>query len=183
MGEHLSNDQQERPSEQGASCALTRRALLPAFAVLAYASVHHSVEAMQNDPSPDTGTIWWAELRTRYPQKTQSFYSSVFGWTSKVVAQDDMTRPPNAGEQSYTVFTVGGQEVAGAEEIAPDDPAAAKPGWLTYVQVVDVDEAARKAIENGGKIIQLPVDVPGVGRMAEIEDPEGNRVGLVSPSK
>lgn len=138
---------------------------------------------MEQDLGSDVGTIWWAELRTNDPQKTQDFYANVLGWTPKLVAQNDTSRPPNAGEQGYTVFTMGDQEVAGAEAIPAGETGKVKPGWLTYVQVVDVDAAARKAIEHGGKIIQLPTDVTGVGRMAEIEDPEGNRVGLVAPSK
>jgi predicted enzyme related to lactoylglutathione lyase len=111
----------------------------------------------------------------------RTFYAGVVGWTPKVVAQDDMTRPPTAGEKGYTLFTMRGQEVAGAEEIEAGDAADPRSGWFAYVQVDNVDEAAERAAKHGGKVVQQPFDVPGVGRIAEIEDPEGNRVGLVSP--
>lgn len=179
----LLDGRQENAFRRDRPAVAMRRVLVPACAALTLVSVHFAAQAMEQATSPNVGTVWWAELRTRQPQKTQDFYASVLGWTPKIVAQDDTSRPPAAGEQSYTVFTMGGQEVAGAEEIPLDATTAAKPGWLTYVQVADVDEAARRAQEHGGKIIQVPVDVPQVGRMAEIEDPEGNRVGLVSPSK
>jgi predicted enzyme related to lactoylglutathione lyase len=86
-----------------------------------------------------------------------------------------------AGEKSYTMFTMRGQDVAGAEEIEADDTAGRRTGWFTYVQVDDVDEAVKRVIKSGGKVVEQPFDVPSVGRMAEIEDPEGNCVGLVSP--
>lgn len=171
--------------------AMKHYVLLSVLAALAFVAAPHSTQAMEQAAGADVGTIWWAELRTRDPQKTQAFYSSVFGWTPKVEAQGEASDQANTaantpastgGQQPYTIFTANGQEVAGAEAIPPNASADARPGWLTYVQVADVDEAARKALENGGKIIQLPVDVPSVGRMAEIEDPEGNRVGLVSPN-
>lgn len=156
---------------------------MPALAALTLVGAHVAAKAMEQATSADVGTVWWSELRTREPQKTQEFYSSVFGWTPKVVAEADSERAPSAGEKPYTMFSMGGKDVAGAEEIGPDDTSDMKPGWLNYVQVADVDAAARKALEHGGKIIQLPFDVPSVGRIAEIEDPEGNRVGLVAPSK
>lgn len=162
---------------------VARRGLLPVLAVLALLAPLVASQAMEETARSDVGTVWWTELRTRDVPKVQSFYADVFGWTSKTVAEDDNSRAPRDGEQSYTVFSAHGQEVAGVERITPSDTAQSRPGWLNYVQVVDVDAAARKALEKGGKIIQAPVDLPSVGRMAEIEDPEGNRVGLVSPRK
>ena len=164
---------------------LTRRVFLPvltsAVATSALAATHLPVQAKQAVSNVEAGTIWWSELYTRDPIATRAFYASVIGWTPKVVAQEDTARPPAAGEKSYTMFTMRGQEVAGAEEIEPDDPAGRRTGWFTYVQVDDVDEAAKRAIKSGGKVVEQPFDVPSVGRMAEIEDPEGNRIGLVSP--
>lgn len=164
---------------------LTRRDVLPALtsAVATSALVASSLptQAKQAVSNSEAGTIWWNELYTRDPLAMRTFYASVIGWTPKIVAQNDTTRPPAAGEKSYTIFTMHGQEVAGAETIEPDDPGGRRPGWFAYVQVDDVDEAARKAIGGGGRVVEQPFDVPSVGRMAEIEDPEGNRIGLVSP--
>lgn len=172
-----------KPAEPigSARAALSRRSLLPVLAASGLAVTHLPARAKQAAANSESGTVWWSELRTRDPKATRAFYASVMGWTPKLVAQDDMARPPAAGEKAYTLFTVRGQEVAGAEEIGPDTQAGLRPGWFTYVQVDDVDEAARKAAQNGGKLVQEPFDIAGVGRFAEIEDPEGNRVGIVTP--
>ena len=46
----------------------------------------------------------------------------------------------------------------------------------------DVDEAAGKAAELGGRVIEGPYDVPGVGmRQAVIADPQGAIFSLTRP--
>lgn len=184
MGERVTNKTDTIPTQGTSAPAMTRRTMLPVFASLAVLPPALSAQAMEQ-PTDDSeaGTIWWAELRTREPQKTSEFYANVFGWSPKAVAQNDMQREPQEGEQAYTLFTKNGQEIAGAETITPTTPAEQKPGWITYIQVADIDEATRKVTESGGKVIQPSIDVPSVGRIAEVEDPEGNRIGLVAPQK
>src|SRR5438093_5068642 len=45
--------------------------------------------------------------------------------------------------------------------------------WISYVSVEDVDAAAKAASANGGKLVEAPADIPGVGRRARIADPQG----------
>lgn len=177
----LSDDREANRTNRSSMMTMSRRAFLPALASSSLAAVPLPANAIESAIGSESGTIWWNELRTRDPLRTRAFYASVVGWTPKVVAQEDMSRAPVAGEKSYTVFTMRGEEVAGAEQVETDDSAGLRPGWFVYVQVENVDEAARMAAEHGGKIVQQPFDAPAFGRMAEIEDPEGNRLGLVSP--
>ncbi len=46
-------------------------------------------------------------------------------------------------------------------------------GWSSYVLVDDVDAAARRAKEVGGKVVREPMDIPNVGRFAVVADPWG----------
>ena len=50
--------------------------------------------------------------------------------------------------------------------------------WLSYVSVEDVDAAAKAATANGGKLVEAPADLPEVGRMARIADPQGAEICL-----
>jgi predicted enzyme related to lactoylglutathione lyase len=168
--------------EETATPQPTRRIFLPlvATSLATLAASRLPAEAKPAVSNADAGTIWWSELRTRDPARARSFYAGAIGWVAKTVAQDDPARPAVPGERGYTLFMMRGQEAAGAEELEADD-AATRPGWFIYVQVDDVDETVKKVIALGGKVIQHPIDIAAVGRMAEIEDPEGNRLGLVSP--
>jgi predicted enzyme related to lactoylglutathione lyase len=162
---------------------ISRRLMITGAAAIVAGSAGAPTGAQAAAADPDVGTVWWSELLTRDPARARAFYSRVVGWTPKVVALDDPTRPAKRGEKEYTMFSAGDKEAAGAMKIDEDTefPGIAV-SWLTYVQVVDVDAAARRAVEAGGKLLHEPADVPNVGRVAIIEDPEGARIGLVSPA-
>jgi predicted enzyme related to lactoylglutathione lyase len=76
----------------------------------------------------------------------------------------------------------GRDEVAGVMRVADADFSGARSGWFTYIQVANVDEAAKRATQYGGKVIREPVDSSEEDgtRIAVIQDPEGCLVGLVS---
>ena len=128
----------------------------------------------------EVGNVWWNELLTRDPERARAFYAGVMGWTTKVVALEDPARPAKLGEKEYVLFTTEGREAAGAMKL-DDAGLAGAAAWLPYIQVANVDAAAAKAVELGGKLLSGPFDVPGSGRMATIEDPDGARVGLITP--
>jgi uncharacterized protein len=58
----------------------------------------------------------------------------------------------------------------------------ARPGWIGYVTVDDVDASASQAKKDGGNIHRAPDDIPGVGRFAIISDPQGATLALFKPS-
>jgi predicted enzyme related to lactoylglutathione lyase len=47
-----------------------------------------------------------------------------------------------------------------------------------YITVDSLEEAVAAAESNGGSVITPPTDVPGQGRYAALNDPEGNEIGL-----
>jgi uncharacterized protein len=145
-----------------------------------------SLPAFADGPAPqasaaDNGSVWWNELVSSNPEKARDFYASVVGWTPKVVAAEDNSRPPAPGEADYTLFTSKGEEVAGLSKFDGKQPNDPKPGWVTYIQVGDVDRAVEEALKKGGKVLKAANDADGIGRIAVIEDPDGNPVGLYTP--
>jgi len=52
------------------------------------------------------------------------------------------------------------------------------PHWATYLSVDDVDARVEKCVEHGGTLVVPAMDVPTVGRMALIHDPQGAHVWL-----
>jgi predicted enzyme related to lactoylglutathione lyase len=47
------------------------------------------------------------------------------------------------------------------------------------VQVLDPNETLRTAESMGGRTVMPPMDVPGGPTIAQLQDPEGNVIGLV----
>lgn len=130
----------------------------------------------------EAGSVWWNELISANPERSRDFYASVIGWTPKIVAAEDTSRPPAPGENEYTLFMQNGVESAGLAKHDDQEPTDPKPGWLTYIQVASVDDAVVEALKKGGKVIKAPTDAVNVGRIAIIADPDGNTVGLYAPS-
>lgn len=114
------------------------------------------------------GTICWNELATKNAEAAKDFYTQLFGWTAVDEAM---------GEITYTVFSSGGQFVAGMMPMTAewgDVPSH----WMAYVAVEDVDATARKVEELGGKICVPPSDIK-VGRFSVITDPTGATISII----
>jgi predicted enzyme related to lactoylglutathione lyase len=45
--------------------------------------------------------------------------------------------------------------------------------WLSYVSVPNVDQVATNTSHAGGRVLQAPTDLPGIGRNAILVDPQG----------
>ena len=119
------------------------------------------------------GAPSWGELITPDPEAAASFYEKVLGWKSESMPM------PDGG--AYTVFTTGeGAKVAGAMAPTPDIPEGVPPHWGIYVTVKDVDAAVAAAEANGGTVVMPAMDMPEVGRMAHIRDPQGAHIALIT---
>ncbi|HJX83427.1 MAG TPA: VOC family protein, partial [Candidatus Angelobacter sp.] len=57
------------------------------------------------------------------------------------------------------------------------------PHWNLYITVDNADQAAAKAAELGGKILQPAFDVMDAGRMAVVQDPTGATFMVWQPKK
>ena len=115
------------------------------------------------------GAISWSELMTSDVDAAKKFYQNLFGW-----AFDDMPME----KTTYSVVQVNGEETAGIMPMPPD-AGAMPPVWGIYVTVDDVDATAEKAVSQGAKICRAPWDVPGVGRMCVIQDPQGAYFSII----
>jgi predicted enzyme related to lactoylglutathione lyase len=124
----------------------------------------------QNGGSAPEGVFVWDELGTTDADGAQRFYEEVFGWTT-----NDMG--PDYG--GYRVFNVGETGIAGLMTL-PD--ASIPPHWQPYVAVEDPDATVAKAAELGGSALAEPMDVPNVGRIAVLRDPQGAVFGIIKPA-
>ena len=127
------------------------------------------------------GHVWWTELMTRDIDKAAQFYGEVMGWTAEKVSKTDPDRAPLPGERSYTVFRNGDETVCGVFKMDGPEFAGVPDYWFTYLSVADVDKACEHVVATGGRVLRPVYDVPYVGRIAVIEDPDGAVVGIGTP--
>ena len=84
----------------------------------------------------------------------------------------------------YKMFTVGGVPVGGCMSTNSPEMAGMNvpPHWAVYMAVDDVDARLEKVTANGGTTVVPPMDIPNVGRMSLIADPQGAHIWLYKPS-
>lgn len=122
--------------------------------------------------APRHGTIIWNELNTHDPEAARAFYAKMFGWSFAPMPMED-------GE--YWIIRHGEKDLGGIFPLNAPEFADIPAHWLTYFAVDDVDAQVAAAVEAGGTLAKAPFDVPGVGRLAVVQDPTGAYMAWMTP--
>jgi uncharacterized protein len=125
------------------------------------------------DNSPRGDFIWY-ELMTSDAEGAKAFYDEVVGWS---------VGPAVAEFNGYRMIgRVDGGFAGGLLELTDDmKQNGARPGWLGYVYVPDVDSAVAAVEKSGGKTWMPPMDIPTVGRVALVTDPQAAPFYVMTP--
>lgn len=123
-----------------------------------------SAGAAQETAVSTAGRFVWYDLLTTDARAAKAFYTAVAGWAVLPFGED-----PNG----YAVWAAGDTPIGGVMEYPP-----APPHWMAHISVDDVDAAARRAEELGGRVQSPPSDIPNVGRFAIVADPQGASFSL-----
>ena len=121
------------------------------------------------------GDFIWYELMSADPEGSKAFYDAVVGWTI------------SDAEPAYNGYRMIGRSDGGfAGGVLPltDEMQqhGARPTWLGYISVPEVDEAARSIEGAGGKTLMPATDIPNVGRIAMVADPQGAPFYVMKPT-
>jgi hypothetical protein len=113
------------------------------------------------------GQFVWYELTTPDVDAATRFYPRFTGWGTQ------------AFDKNYMMWTHDGLPIGGVFRLNDEMRArGVPPNWMVYVEVSNVDESARKAESLGGRIVAGPDDIPGTGRFAVVQDPQGATFGI-----
>jgi predicted enzyme related to lactoylglutathione lyase len=110
------------------------------------------------------GMFSWTELVTPNLDEATSFYSDLAGWSS---------RDARYGEMDYRVFMMHGQDVCGMKT------GTGPSTWVVHFAVKDCDATYKEAETLGGKGMEAPFDLDGIGRCAVVADPSSGTFGIV----
>jgi len=122
-------------------------------------------------PSQILGRHVWSELMTTDTKAAETFYSRVVGWTPEPFGNSPMP---------YTRFKRGnGAGVAGLMQ-RPEDMNA-PPFWSMYIAVPNLEDSVKRSNGLGGSELSEIIDVPSVGRLQMLKDPQGAAFYIIQP--
>jgi predicted enzyme related to lactoylglutathione lyase len=121
------------------------------------------------------GSHIWYELIIPDPEGAKAFYDSVVGWD---------IGPKLPGDMDYRMIVRSDGGNAGGVLRLSQDMAdhGARPVWLGYIAVDDVDGIIAQIEAKGGKVQMPATDIPDVGRIAMVADPQGAPFYVMKPT-
>ncbi|HJS83244.1 MAG TPA: VOC family protein [Nitrososphaera sp.] len=121
------------------------------------------------------------EMPAEDRKRMAEFYTKVFGWKTEQLGED---------MGNYVLaFTTD------SDEKGPKKPGAINGGFFqktgdmpaqypsVVIAVENVKEHMKSLQDAGGKVLGEPMDIPGIGLYVSFLDSEGNRVGMIQPSR
>ncbi len=110
----------------------------------------------------------WMELQSTDEAKAKAFYTALFDWGTHEMGME--------GQPPYTVWMNGEAGIGG---LCAAMQGQSRSQWLPYVYVEDADACAERAKKAGGQVLFGPADIPGTGRFAMLQDPEGAQFACI----
>ncbi|MFB9463997.1 VOC family protein [Streptomyces cinereospinus] len=126
---------------------------------------HEGFEAPMDQP----GAYCWAEVFTREPEKSDTFFCAVFPYTAQQMEDDGV---------DFRIYNLEAGPVLGRMKMTDEFPPDVPHYINVYFTVADCDAAAARATELGGVLRFGPMDSP-FGRFAAISDPQGANFSVI----
>ena len=124
-------------------------------------------------PNPQGDYIWY-ELMTPDPEGSKAFYDAVVGW--------DISEGAAEYGGYRMIGTADGGMAGGVLPLTQDmQQHGARPTWLGYINVNDVDRSIVSIEQAGGKALMPATDIPNVGRIGMVADPQGAPFYVMKP--
>ena len=120
------------------------------------------------------GDFIWYELMTTDAEGAKSFYDAVVGWNI------------SEGAEEFNGYRMIGRSdgkfAGGVLPLTKEmQQHGARPTWLGYVHVPDVDKAVIDIANAGGRALMPAFDITNVGRIAMVSDPQGAPFYVMKP--
>ncbi|HEY1144019.1 MAG TPA: VOC family protein [Sphingomicrobium sp.] len=136
--------------------------------------VRDAAAPAKDTASDQTGAFIWYELMTTDAEAAKAFYDAVVGWSFGEAAPEF---------NGYRMINRNDGGFAGGVLPLTDEMQqhGARPTWLGYIYVPDVDQAITRIEASGGRALMPASDIPNVGRIAMVSDPQGAAFYVMKP--
>lgn len=126
--------------------------------------------------SSAAGSFIWYELMTTDSDAAATFYGSVIGWDIGSHSDAD------SGGRDYRMIgrSDGGYAGGMLRLTSGMLKSGARPTWLCYLHVADVDAAVGGIVRDGGKLLMPRTDL-SIGKIAMVADPLGTPFYIMAP--
>jgi len=121
--------------------------------------------------SEAAGEIYWFALQTEDPFTAIRFYQGLFGWEI------------DTGPTGNFLMRRNGTPFASIAQIEDRIPNVSESTWLAAINVQDVKKAVATAKSLGASIRTDVTELPGWGRFALLQDPDGAPLILAQPQR
>jgi predicted enzyme related to lactoylglutathione lyase len=118
------------------------------------------------------GKFVWHNLITGDGEAARRFYATLFDWEFDV--RDD---------GRYSVISYRGRNLGGILDVSKDGNVPKAGHWLSAMSVPDLDASLAAVKKAGGKQLEAPIEVTGIGRVVTVEDSDGAVLHLLSSSR
>lgn len=123
--------------------------------------------------SNSKGSPIWYELLTNDAEASAAFYSELLGWK--------VTR--GEAPMHYHHIDAGQSHFGGMMQLTDQMRAnGARPTWLFYLNVDDVDAILSSVQSEGGSVLMPAFDLKDVGRFGMVADPQGIPFYVMKPA-
>jgi predicted enzyme related to lactoylglutathione lyase len=122
------------------------------------------------------------EMPAQDRKRMADFYTKAFGWKTQQLGED---------MGNYVLATTTDSDENGM----PNKPGAINGGFFqktddkpaqypsVVIAVDNIKEHMTNVEKSGGKVLGEPMNIPGIGLYVSFFDTEGNRVGMIQPTR
>lgn len=119
------------------------------------------------------------ELPAQDSKRAKEFYTKAFGWQVNQLGEEMSNYVVVMTTESTKEGPIKPGAINGGIYTVTNEMPAQHPSVV--MSVVDINEAMKKIVASGGKVMGQPMDIPGVGKYLSFIDTEGNRLSILQP--
>ena len=119
------------------------------------------------------------EMPAKDKKRVKNFYESAFGWQMQQLGAEmaNYILATSSPVDKKGMHKKKGAINGGFFDYDPQKPGFQQPSVV--IAVDNLDQSIEKVKQAGGKILDKPMDIPGIGMFVSFHDSENNRVGML----